>query len=56
MALNRSWRRRAALVHAADVATAERAARAAGLMKITSVAKIGVVAVRGTADQIRAVR
>ncbi|QXV62608.1 S8 family serine peptidase [Amycolatopsis sp. TNS106] len=45
-----------ALVHAGDIATAERAARAAGLEKITSFGKIGVVAVRGTADQVRAVR
>ncbi|WP_410661117.1 S8 family peptidase [Amycolatopsis sp. lyj-112] len=45
-----------ALVHADDSATAARAVRESGLTKITSFEKIGVVAARGTADQVRAVR
>jgi serine protease AprX len=44
------------LVHAADVGTAERAVRGAGLSEVTAFAKIGVVAAKGTADQVRAVR
>jgi serine protease AprX len=45
-----------ALVHGADLATARSAARAAGLTEVTSFRRIGVVAVRGTAAQLRAVR
>lgn len=44
------------LVHARDVATAERAVKAAGLTEITKFAKIGVVAAKGTAAQVRAAR
>ncbi|SFI89441.1 S8 family serine peptidase [Amycolatopsis sacchari] len=44
------------LVHATDVTTAERAVRQAGLTEITRFAKIGVVAARGSAAQVRAVR
>ncbi|TKG71427.1 S8 family peptidase [Prauserella endophytica] len=45
-----------ALVHGADLASAESAVRSAGLAKITSFERIGVVAASGTADQVRAVR
>jgi serine protease AprX len=44
------------LVHATDVATAERAVRSAGLREITSFDRIGVVAARGPADRIRTLR
>jgi serine protease AprX len=45
-----------ALVHGTDLAAARRAARTAGLTEITSFRRIGVVAVRGTAAQLRSVR
>ena len=45
-----------ALVHATDASAAERAVRAAGLSKVAGFPKIGVVAAKGTADQVRAVR
>ncbi|WP_236788903.1 S8 family serine peptidase [Amycolatopsis sp. GM8] len=44
------------LVHARTVATAERAVKQAGLTEITKFAKIGVVAARGTAAQVKAAR
>ncbi|PSL56520.1 serine protease AprX [Saccharothrix carnea] len=43
-------------VHGADLAAAERAVRESGLSRITSFDRIGVVAARGTAAQITAVR
>jgi serine protease AprX len=43
-------------VHGTDVAAAERAVTAAGLSRVTSFAKIGVVAAHGTARQISSVR
>lgn len=44
------------LVHAADVTTAERAVKQAGLTEISRFAKIGVVAAKGSAAQVRAAR
>ena len=43
-------------VHGGDLAAAERAVRVAGLGRITSFDRIGVVAARGTAEQVAAVR
>ncbi|WP_158893855.1 S8 family peptidase [Amycolatopsis anabasis] len=45
-----------ALVHGTDLATADRAVGRAGLRKVGSFDRIGVVAAQGTADQVRAVR
>src|SRR5262245_31685305 len=45
-----------ALIHGTDVATARNAATAAGLTEVTSFRRIGVVAVSGTAAQLRAAR
>ncbi|GHF88835.1 serine protease AprX [Amycolatopsis bartoniae] len=44
------------LVHAADVGTAAQAVHKAGLTEVTRFAKIGVVAAKGSAAQVRAVR
>jgi serine protease AprX len=44
------------LVHGSDLAKADNAVRSAGLTKITSFNRIGVVAARGTAGQVRAAR
>ncbi|WP_116040625.1 S8 family peptidase [Amycolatopsis palatopharyngis] len=44
------------LVHGTDLAAAERAVSEAGMQRITSFRKIGVVAAKGTADQVRQVR
>ncbi|SDS13393.1 serine protease AprX [Nocardioides scoriae] len=44
------------LVHGTDLAAAADAVRAAGLTKVTSFSKIGVVAARGTKAQIEGVR
>jgi serine protease AprX len=44
------------LVHGDDLAKADNAVRSAGLTKITSFKRIGVVAARGTAGQVRAAR
>ncbi|MDT7789201.1 MAG: serine protease AprX [Pseudonocardiales bacterium] len=43
-------------VHGTDLASAERAVEAAGLQKLTSFRKIGVVAARGTTTQISSAR
>jgi len=43
-------------VHGTDLASAERAVEAAGLQKLTSFRKIGVVAARGTSTQISSAR
>jgi len=44
------------LVHGTDLAAADAAVRAAGLTKLTSFSRIGVVAATGTAGQVRAAR
>jgi serine protease AprX len=44
------------LVHGTNLAAAERAVQAAGMQRITSFDKIGVVAAKGTVDQVRQVR
>ncbi|MQA59901.1 MAG: S8 family serine peptidase [Actinophytocola sp.] len=45
-----------ALVHGTDLAAAQRAVADAGMRKVTSFDKIGVVAAKGTADQLEEVR
>ncbi|KAA9165829.1 S8 family serine peptidase [Amycolatopsis acidicola] len=44
------------LVHSADVTTAEKAVKEAGLTQVTEFAKIGVVGAKGSAAQVNALR
>jgi serine protease AprX len=44
------------MVHGTNLAAAEAAVQQAGLTKVTSFRRIGVVAAKGTADQVQAVR